>query len=82
MIPTLLIANIIEQSNKLNPLVPDEKAILDELERVQFLLIDSANNQLREFAGMISREFFFTENSGLGSHGVDKKPNRGGMKIM
>lgn len=44
MIPTLLIANIIEQSNKLNPMAPEEKAILDELERVQILLIDSANN--------------------------------------
>ncbi|CDW80833.1 UNKNOWN [Stylonychia lemnae] len=59
MIPSLLIANIIEQQNKLSRNVPEEKTILEEVERVQLLLIDSTSSQLREFAGMISREFFF-----------------------
>lgn len=34
MIPSLLIANIIEQQNKLNQKIPEDKYILEELERV------------------------------------------------
>lgn len=34
MIPTLLVANIIEQQNKLSSKVPEEKVLLEELERV------------------------------------------------
>jgi len=41
MIPTLLIANIIEQQNRFNSSVEEEKALMKELEKVQKLLIDS-----------------------------------------
>lgn len=42
-VPTLLMANIIEQSNKLNPKIPEDKVILEELARVLILLTDSTN---------------------------------------
>ena len=59
MIPTFLICNIMEQQTKFKD---SDRLIQEDLERIQFLLIDSTHGQLREFAGMISREFFFESN--------------------
>jgi len=84
IIPTLLMANIIELQNKLSAKVEAEKVLLEELERVQLLLVDSANSQLREFAGMISREFFFTAaflDPGL-SGGQSRRKDSGMLSVL
>jgi hypothetical protein len=39
----LLIANIIEQQHKFSSKIPEEKMLIDELERVQLLLVDSTS---------------------------------------
>lgn len=44
MIPTLLMANIIELQHKLSSKIEEEKALLQELESVQMLLIESTNS--------------------------------------
>lgn len=44
MIPTLLMANIIELQHKLSSKNEEEKALLQELESVQMLLIESTNS--------------------------------------
>lgn len=44
MIPTLLMTNIIEQQNKMASKMGEDRTILDEMERVQLLLIDSTNS--------------------------------------
>lgn len=63
-IPTLLIANIIDQKYKFSSKVEEEKLLIEELERISKLLIESTtNSHLREFAGNISREFFFDKNT-------------------
>lgn len=43
MIPTLLLANIIEQQNRFNTKILEERIILEELEKVQRWLIESTN---------------------------------------
>jgi hypothetical protein len=49
------------------------------------LLIDSTNNQLREFAGMISREFFFASCIDESSFHANKKEllsSNKGLKVL
>lgn len=43
VIPTLLLANIIEQQNRFNIKILEERVMLEELERVQRMLIQSTN---------------------------------------
>ena len=59
----MLMANIIEQQNRLSAKILEEKLLLDDLEKIQKLLIDAANGPLREFAVLVAREFFFDKNT-------------------
>ena len=72
MMPTVLLINIVEQSSHLNSKSAEDQMIMEELDKIKTLLAESTNGQLKEFAGMISREFFFSYPESGRASGLDQ----------